>query len=378
MTNSEKFIEKSKTVHNNYYDYSKVNYVNTHTKVEIVCPEHGSFYQDPANHQKGSGCKLCANKNRAKNKTKSFDSFLKDANLVHNNFYIYEKTKFTKRTEKAIITCPIHGDFEQLINNHLKGEGCPICGKLKTSEKRTKTQDEFIRECKNIHGDNYDYSNSIYLGYHEKFCIICPIHGEFWQTPANHLNGKGCNKCASDKMSIEKRDSFEDFVNKANLIHNNLYTYENNYINQLTKITILCNKHGKFDQTPNAHLRGQGCPKCNNSKGELMIQQWLKNNYPNLNFIEQYRAEWINGLIYDFYIPELNLAIEYNGIQHYEPIDFFGGEDYFNYCVNNDNLKKEYSNNNETKLILIKYNNEKEDMNILKNIIDVCYQNVMI
>lgn len=366
--NFENFINRAKIVHSEYYNYSKVEYINTHEKVCIICPEHGEFWQSPANHLKGSKCKLCSNKARAKSKTKSFESFLNDANLVHSNFYIYEKTNFIKRSDKAIITCPIHGDFEQIINNHLKGEGCSECAKIRSADKRKLTLNEFIIKANNIHNNKYDYSLSVYSKYSDKIKIICPIHGEFEQQVGNHLQGKGCSKCKNDKLAFNRKDSFENFVNKANSVHNKLYDYEKvNYINQLTKIIIICPKHGEFEQTANAHLRGQGCPKCNNSKGEIMIYNWLKNNYSSLKFIEQYRAIWLNGLIYDFYIPSLKIAIEYNGIQHYEPVEFFGGEEYFKYIQNNDRLKDKFSTENGITLIKIKYNNEIIDMKELNN-----------
>ena len=131
---------------------------------------------------------------------------------------------------------------------------------------------EFINISNKIHNNKYDYSLSVYSKYSDKIKIICPIHGEFEQQVGNHLQGKGCSKCKNDKLAFNRKDSFENFVNKANSVHNKLYDYEKvNYINQLTKIIIICPKHGEFEQTANAHLRGQGCPKCNNSKGEIMI-----------------------------------------------------------------------------------------------------------
>lgn len=370
MSNSEKFIEKASKVHNNYYDYSSIIYVNTHTKVEILCPVHGYFYQSPANHQKGVGCPLCSNITRAKSKTKSLDNFLIKANEVHNDFYIYEKTKFEKRSEKSIITCPIHGDFLQTPANHLKGQGCPECGKIKASLKRTKSSEQYIIDASIVHNNYYDYSKTIYVNNNDKVIIICPEHGEFEQKANNHLQGKGCAKCRDKKLSLARRDTFENFVLKANIVHNNLYEYyKSDFTNHHDKVKILCKKHGDFEQSINSHLKGRGCPSCNSSKGEIMISNWLKINYPNLEYIEQYRADWLKGLIYDFYIPTLNLAIEYNGIQHYKAVEFFGGEEYFDYCVNNDNLKEKYSNENKTTLVIIKYNNEKEDMQKLKEVL---------
>jgi hypothetical protein len=144
--NTEKFIEKSKSVHGDKYDYSLVDYKNSLTPVKIICPIHGEFEQIPKSHMKGMGCKQCGINKLSQSQRMSTQDFIKAANQVHKNQYDYNKVDYKKSLQKVIITCPKHGDFLQTPNNHLRGVGCPKCGIEKpfnseyfTVSSRTKT-----------------------------------------------------------------------------------------------------------------------------------------------------------------------------------------------------------------------------------------------
>ena len=124
---------------------------------------------------------------------------------------------------------------------------------------------QFIQKAILVHGDKYDYSNVIYLGFYIKIIIICPEHGEFLQSPSDHLSGCGCKTCRDDKMSLARVSNLQQFIEKAIIIHSDKNDYSNSlYINARTKLCITClaNNHGDYWQTPNNHLRGKGCPKC--------------------------------------------------------------------------------------------------------------------
>lgn len=131
-----------------------------------------------------------------------------------------------------------------------------------------KTKEEFINDAIRIHNLKYDYSKVIYTRTKDHVVIICRKHGEFLCKPNNHLSGKGCKKCANEKMANERRPSLEAFICKANKVHNNRYDYSEikEYKNARDKIAIICNKHGIFIQKANAHLMGKGCKKCANEK----------------------------------------------------------------------------------------------------------------
>jgi hypothetical protein len=204
------FLDRSKSIHNNLYSYDLVNYVNALTKVEIICKTHGSFWQIPATHCRGTGCPKCS-----KYSKKSINEFKEKAIKIHNNFYDYTKTDFSKIINKSIITCPIHGDFIQSLDKHINSKhGCPKCG---GSQK--KTLEEFINEAQQIHGNLYDYILSVYLNFELKLEIICSKHGSFWQTPHNHIIGKqGCPTCVH---RISKGEL--DWLNFIGLPNDNLH-----------------------------------------------------------------------------------------------------------------------------------------------------------
>lgn len=226
---------------------------------------------------------------------------------------------------------------------------------------RKLTTFEFIEKAKKIHNNKYDYSKTEYIKSKIKICIICHIHGEFWQTPNTHLLGAGCPDCAGTK-----RSNISSFIEKAKFLHNNKYDYSKvNYVNAHTKIIITCPIHGDFLQTPNKHLKNHNCPKCNISKGELRIRNWLTIN--NIQFEEQKTFKnCINPntnykLRYDFYLPEHNLLIEFDGIQHFRPSTFNGKIDkeqtlkLFEQTKFTDNIKNNYARENNIRLLRIPY-----------------------
>ena len=190
---TNEIIAKAKLVHGDKYDYSKVDYVKDYIKVCIICPEHGEFWQRPHAHLQGQGCPKC----KSKKQTCTTDEFIAKAKKIHGDKYDYSKVKYIDTKSKVCVVCPEHGEFWQTPHNHLSGQGCPKCG----VEKQTSTKEEFIKKAKEIHGDKYDYSKVDYSNAHTKVCIICPNHGEFWQTPNNHLRGHGCPKCKRNKLS---------------------------------------------------------------------------------------------------------------------------------------------------------------------------------
>jgi hypothetical protein len=192
------FINKANIVHDNKYDYSKVNYINYTTKVIIICPLHREFEITPKRHSgtEQTGCALCYYDEKRYTK----EMFIEKANLKHNNKYDYSKVIYTAANNKVIIICSIHGEFEQRPGSHLFGKGCRICGNNNYILTRMKTFEQFIEESNQIHNNYYDYSKVNYIDYNTKIIIICPKHGEFQQHPKNHCVMKhGCIKCATAK-----------------------------------------------------------------------------------------------------------------------------------------------------------------------------------
>lgn len=187
--NTEKFIENARLKHGDKYDYSKVEYINSKKNIIIICKIHGEFPQLPYNHLKGYGCKKCSVITSANMCRSNNEEFIEKAKIKHGDKYDYSKVEYKKSNEHVIIICKEHGEFPQTPGKHLSG-GCKKCG-----GNYNKTTDEFIQEAQKIHGDKYDYSVTEYVKAHKPVKIICKKHGEFQQTPDNHLHGKGCYKC---------------------------------------------------------------------------------------------------------------------------------------------------------------------------------------
>lgn len=188
---SEEFIKRSKIKHRNRYDYTNTVYKDYNTKIKIICKIHGEFEQLPAPHLRGSGCQKCAGNNKT-----SLKKFIEKAVQVHGEFYDYSKVEYKNALTKIKITCPIHGEFEQIPNKHINSkQGCPqCCHNYKT------TKNIFIQRAKKIHKNLYDYSLVDYKGVDNPVKIICQEHGEFEQTPYKHTTRKqGCPICNSSK-----------------------------------------------------------------------------------------------------------------------------------------------------------------------------------
>lgn len=271
---NQEFIEKCKNIHNNKYDYSLVDYKNTRTFIKIICPTCGEFEQLAHSHIQGRGCPKCW--------LLTTEKFIERSNKIHNNIYNYDKVIIVDNKTKIIINCKEHGYFEQQPRAHLNGQGCPKCGKKSTTEK-------FIEKSKIIHNDKYDYSLVKYQG-----------------------NRK--------------------------------------------KVQIICKKHGIFLQTPHHHLRNSSCPICNESKGEKQIRNYLELN--NIKYKPQKTFEnckYKAKLRFDFYLLDYNICVEYNGIQHYEPNNYFGGINGYNINQDRFNIKEKFCKENNINLLIIKY-----------------------
>ena len=260
----EQFIKDARKVHGDRYDYSKVVYVNHHTKVLISCPEHGEFLKSPSNHlkkNKPQGCPVCALKKRGQDQALGIDAFISRANEAHNNKYDYSKVEYTNAHTKVTIICPDHGEFKQSPGNHLPPglNGCGVCNRKKRDDAMRLSQKEFIERANEAHSNKYDYSAVVYESYHKPVTIICHEHGSFRQAPSSHLN--------SDSP--------------------------------------------------------RGCPRCYN-KAEGRIATYLESKHI------VHRRFYIENKEFDYYLPDFNLLIERDGEQHYgdnRTSKFFGNQE---------------------------------------------------
>ena len=313
--------------------------------------------------------------------------FKEKINKKHNNMYCLDKVYYTKRGCNVIIVCDKHGEVEANSDSLLRGGICPLCQKEITTEFRKKgtrkrTQEEWVNLCTEKHKGKYDYSETEFKLPREdgKVKIICPIHGEFWQTPQGHLIGQGCPKCARVMLKSINTMKIDTFIERAKKIHGDKYDYsEVCYINNHTKVCVKCSIHGEFYIRPLNHLHlKQGCPKCANIEclgNDMFINRaneihnnkfdyskveyvnsytkvciicpihgefWQSPNHHlskrgcpicnesklekevnilltenNIQFETQKKFKWLGKQSLDFFLPDYNIAIECQGRQHF-------------------------------------------------------------
>jgi hypothetical protein len=290
------------------------------------------------------------------------EDFIKKSQIIHGDLYDYSRVEYVNNTTPVTIKCKKHDFyFEQMPKKHLKGQGCPICGgSLK------KTTEEFVKEAQNTHlnpdgSPKYTYDNVYYINGAKKVFVTCPLHGDFPVTPQNHISRKsGCPKCKGEKLGDLLRYDQEKFINLSRKVHGNIYDYSQvQYINSRTYVDIICNNHGVFPQKPADHLQGNGCPRCHESTGEKIINEFLKNN--NITFFRQHKFPDCTNrmapskcvvLKFDFFLPEYNTVIEYDGVQHFKP-SF--GQKSFEITKRNDKIKNEYLKEKNIKVLRIPY-----------------------
>ena len=344
------FIKRANRVHGAKYDYSKAEYKNNRTKIIICCMKHGDFIQTPTAHiDRATGCPLCSGCQLVTTET-----FVERARHTHANKYAYKNVLYTSAHEKVSITCQVHGDFLQTPVQHIsQKQGCPKCYGNARGDTGT-----FVLKATFAHNNTYNYSKVQYVSNDFKVIITCNTHGDFLQTPRNHLvNKAGCPYCAG-----RARLTTEQFISKATQIHGDTYNYSLvDYKNATTPIKIICQQHGEWTTKPTSHIHGKsGCPKCNSSKGEQIIKTLLTHH--NINFIEQYNPKNLKDVRgrptyrFDFFLLDLNTLIEFDGVQHDRPVERWNRHyTSFEKIQQRDDIKNKYAETNGIHLIRIKY-----------------------
>ena len=263
------------------------------------------------------------------------DIFIQKARNVFGEKYDYSEVEYINSQIKVKIICPIHGEFMQRPAEHLRGKGCLRCGQIITGEKQKEVAAEnFVQRCKRIHGDKYLYDNVHYVDAFTKVEVTCKKHGNFLVKPNTLLNGSGCAKCKAEKLHNTFSKSNSEYISEVKGVHGEKYDYgQTIYYNNKRNIKVICPKHGIFEINPLSHLQGCGCPQCSGYRGEIRITAFLEKEH--IDYIRQYYIKSTlsnceqQKFFLDFYIPALELAIEYNGVQHYRSIEYFGGQEAF-------------------------------------------------
>lgn len=303
------------------------------------------------------------------------EEFILRATKVHGDAYDYSATSYVNAVTKVRIKCKLHDfEFEIRPHDHLAGTGCRYCGVSRSANAKKYNNEEFINLLKVRHGDQYIYDEVKYLDCHSPVDIICRKHGKFSILPQDILHRSKCPMCTKEEMTERQMWTTEQFISKATSIHADKYDYSLSvYRGCHVKVKIICNKHKTiFLQSPSHHIRGVGCPICKESKGEAIIRNYLIEN--NIKFVQEYKIlECRNKLPLPFdFCLELNgkiLLIEFNGIQHYKSIKYFGGDTRFRQLIKRDLIKKEYCSSNNIPLLIIKYNQLNKTVKLLREFI---------
>lgn len=372
---TDEFIEKARKVHGDKYDYSLTDYHDAHEPVWMIChekyengEEHGPFPQRPNDHLNGCGCPYCAG-----NIKKTTEQFIEEAEKVHGKGrYDYSLSLYKSNREDVDIICHVkdengveHGVFHQSPDEHVnQGHGCPSCaGNIKL------TKEQFIEKAEAVHGKGrYDYSLVEVDGVYKEVNIIChekhengEEHGIFPQKPSKHLRGQGCPICGAKKSIKARTTTLEEFIVRAREIHGYIYDYGRVEFENMNKAVMIgCPIHGYYPRTPSAHIhQKQGCPFCRQSKMEKEVTMLLDKLC--VKYVEKKRFKWLGRQHLDVYLIDYNIAIECQGIQHFEPREHFGGEEEFQKTVERDKRKLQLCEKHGVPLYYIHYDEPLEE-----------------
>lgn len=326
------------------------DYIDANTKTEHYCLIHKKYYMaTPSRAISGCGCDICHKERISASKTKSHSDYIE--RLTKMNSYIVPIDEYKGAKKKIMHLCKKH-DHKWMVapNNILQGHGCPICLKEALSYKNSKSFEQYNKELKLLH-PNIECIGQ-YKNVTTKVLHRCNIDGYEWMaTPCLLLQTLGCPKC-NDKI----RKTTESYINEVQNINKDI-TVLGSYANSDTKILHKCNKCGhEWYAVPYSILAGTGCPKCRSSRGERSIANWLSDN--GISYEHQKKFAGCrdkNELPFDFYLPDYNAVIEYDGYQHFEPVEFFGGIKGFNTRVKHDDIKTTYCHEHGIELLRIPY-----------------------
>lgn len=317
----EKFVEKSQALFGQKYSYDRVVYVSSQVPVTLTCPEHGDFAKAPAKHLQGQGCPKCARK--PNDVDRRAEKFVLRAREVHGATYVYDKVQYINNSTPVTIGCREHGDFEQQPQHHLKGSNCPVCARvdrLKHSDSRKLTVEEFVKRSKKVHGDRYDYSLVEDPQYKNKVKILCPVHGEFQQRSVTHFRqGSGCPECGKSLLSsgdprTETEESYRDRL--AMEWGSQITLVPGSYKDSVSPAMFVCREHGPFEMNkPYRMFQTGDCPVCiktrghSTSKAEQELAVQLSEEFE----VETNNRTVLDGGELDVYSSLRKAAVEYNG-----------------------------------------------------------------
>lgn len=370
---SESLLTRFAEVHHGKgYTYPGFVYTGMRNRIRILCPKHGEFTQSAYHHLNGTACPDCYRESKVKWTAEMLKARFAE---LYNGKYVYPDLESHYKTTADFINavCPIHGIFSVRASEHLHlNRACPDCATPivtdpVTKERRTKrrkvvwTTESLVTEFTKIHNGYYTYPNTIYAGMKCDLEIECPRHGSFWQKAEYHLQGNGCEMCANERIrkfhASPIHYDYDLFVEASRFANPREYIYPvDGFDPNDAYVTVICKEHGPFRTRKNSHTQGHGCPSCKSSANEIVIGKYLDSQ--GISYETQKRFDGcrnINLLPFDFYLPDHGILIEYHGKQHYQPIEYFGGNEGFALRCYRDAVKEKYARDRGYYLIVIPY-----------------------
>lgn len=270
-------------------------------------------------------------------------------------------SKFVSFREKVRCCCELDGEiWDAYPQNVFRKYGCPRCSSNASRVRLQKTHDQFVSELRSITTTIEPLDQ--YVDSQTKMRCKCTIDNYEWMIrPNDLLRGKGCPECKRIKLSKDRIKSLDDVIADIRAI-NPWIEVIGEYTGACRPLRCKCILDGKeWDAYPNNLMRGEGCPECAESKGERAVSVWLKNN--GIEYVSQYKFEDcknIKPLPFDFYIPPLRICIEYDGEQHYRPVEFGGcsnerAQQLHKRTMQNDAIKNAFCIENNITLVRIPY-----------------------
>lgn len=345
----EDFVKICSEIHENKYEYLlDLGNIRCLDYIKMKNKSNGLIYiQLSKNHRMG----ITPNKIESNSlvwKLKSIHGDKWDYIVDREGFYTTDEMKMINKYSGDIV--------EYRVDRHLSG-----------MSPNKITLNYFLKKSNEKHNNKWDYSKiSEIKGGSDRVLIGCKDHGYFTQTVSNHMNlGDGCPKCVG-----RGRWNKELLISEFQKIHFGKWDYSELDFNIVSnKIKIICKEHGPFYQSIYKHLSGQGCKLCKmKSTGEEIIKSNL--DKLNIKYIREYgfdSCKRINKLNFDFWLPDMNTCVEFDGIQHYKPVKLFGGDKSLSDTRERDNCKNEWCKKSGIKLIRIRYDEITNIYQILKN-----------
>jgi very-short-patch-repair endonuclease len=335
------------------------------------------------------------------------EEYINKAKLIWNNLYDYSQTIYSGSRKSISFICNVHGSTTisraQIHIASKNPRGCKKCSVEKSIENRRKTKystEELLQLCQEKYQEQYDYSETVFQGMNYDITVKCNIHNIYFTLKLNsHLRPEtqtGCSECGKDRfkqLCLDRKITKEEVLKRAFTIWGNEYIYPDDikFDNMHDKISVICRIHGPFSVTPQHHLhktKPSGCPKCSQSKGEKKISEYLEKNH--IVYVSQFKVNryiWditndymlgyddineignIKNKPFDFYLPDYDLMIEYDGEQHEQPVKYFGGVERFEKQQKIDATKTNYCLQNGIELLRISYRDFQNIENILEKIL---------